>query len=123
MIHAEKYSIFDNVNLYIIKDKKYKTILASTYIHRNLSRDEATLNSLLSKVLKNATKKYSSMLDLNIYAESLYGCAYDVGVGKRANIQSIVSQVSFLNDRYSENSGFRIYGLIQVTEYLIRQWN
>lgn len=101
MIHAEKYNVFDNVNLYVVKDKKYKTVLASTYIHRNLSRDEVTFNSLLSKVLKNATKKYSSMLDLNIYAESLYGCSYDVGIGKRANIQSIVSQVSFLNDRYS----------------------
>jgi len=104
MAIAEKYNISDNINLYIIKDKKYKTVLASTYLHRNLSRDEATYNSLLSKVLKVATKKYSNLLDLSIYAEKLYGCGFDVSIGKRANVQSIVSQVSFLSDRYAGES-------------------
>ena len=104
MISAEKYNIFDNINLYVVKDKKYKTVLASTYLHRNLKREEATFNALLSKVLKNATKKYSSLLDLNIYAEKLFGLGFDIGVGKRASVQSIVSQVSFLNDRYTGES-------------------
>ena len=106
MIKAEKYNISNNINLYIIKDKKYKTILATTYIHRELSRKEATYNSLLSKVLKLATSKYSRLTDLNTYAEKLFGCIYDVGVSKRANVQSIVSQVSFLNDFYAGESIF-----------------
>lgn len=104
MIKTEKYNISDNINLYLIKDKKYKTILASTYVHRDLTREEATFNSLLSKVLKTATKKYSSLQDLSIYAESLFGCGFDVGIAKRANVQSIVSQVSFLNDRFAGES-------------------
>ena len=104
MANAEKYNIFDNINLYVIKDTKYKTVLASTYLHRNLNREEVTYNSLLSKVLKTATKKYSSILDLNIYAEKLYGCSFDMGVTKRANIQSIVSQVNFLNELYCDDN-------------------
>lgn len=104
MANAEKHNIFDNINLYVIKDTKYKTVLASTYLHRNLNREEVTYNSLLSKVLKTATKKYSSILDLNIYAEKLYGCSFDMGVTKRANIQSIVSQVNFLNELYCDDN-------------------
>ncbi|MBR3932998.1 MAG: insulinase family protein [Clostridia bacterium] len=101
MAVAEKFNVSDNINLYVIKDKKYKTVLASTYLHRNLCREEATFNSLLSKVLKVATKKYSNLLDLSIYAEKLYGCGFDIGISKRANVQSLVSQVSFLSDRYA----------------------
>lgn len=104
MVSAQKHKIFDNINLYVIKDKKYKTVLASTYLHRELKREEATFNALLSKVLKNATKKYSSLLDLSIYAEKLFGLGFDIGITKRANVQSIVSQVSFLNDRYTGES-------------------
>lgn len=101
---VEKYNILDNINLYVIKDKKYKTVLASTYIHRQLKREETTFNALLSKVLKNATKKFSSLLDLSIYAEKLFGLGFDIGITKRANVQSIVSQVSFLNDLYTGES-------------------
>ncbi len=106
MAMIKKYNICDNINLYIIKDKKYKTVLASTYLHRRLDRDEVTYNSLLAKVLKNASSEYSTLLDLNIYAEKLYGMGFDIGIGKRANVQSIVSQVSFLNDRYAGESIF-----------------
>ena len=101
MLSAEKYNVSDNINLYVIKDKKYKTIYSSTYLHRNLKREEVSYNALLSKVLKTATKKYSSLLDLSIYAEKLFGLGFDIGISKRANVQSIVSNVSFLNDRYS----------------------
>jgi len=104
MVSAQKYNIFDNINLYVIKDKKYKTVLASTYLHRELKREEATFNALLSKVLKNATEKFSSLIDLSIYAEKLFGLGFDIGITKRANVQSIVSQVSFLNDRYTGES-------------------
>ena len=96
-----KYNVSDNINLYIIKDKKYKTVTASVYLHRKLSRSEVTENSLLSKVLKCGTARYVNPNDLNIYAENLFGCAFDVGITKRADIQSIVSTVSAVTDRFA----------------------
>ena len=54
--------------------------------------------------LKNATDKFCTLLDLSIYAEKLFGLGFDIGITKRANVQSIVSQVSFLNDRYTGES-------------------
>lgn len=106
MSSVEKYNILNNINLYVIKDKKYKTVYAATYLHRLLKREEVSYNSLLTKVLKNATKKYSSLTALSTYAEKLFGLGFDIGITKRANVQSIVSQVSFLNDRYTENGIF-----------------
>jgi len=100
---AVKYAVTDNINLYVIKDTKYKTLYACTYVHRLLKREEVTLNSLLSKVLKTATASHNSMSELNIYAENLYGCLYDVGITKRANIQSIVSSVNVVSDKFTDS--------------------
>lgn len=107
MSTIEKYNVLNNINLYVIKDKKYKTVLASTYLHRSLKREEVSFNSLLTKILKTATKKYSSLPALSTYAEKLFGLGFDIGITKRANVQSIVSQVSFLNDRYTGQSIFK----------------
>lgn len=104
MNRIEKYCISDNINLYIIKDNKYKTVFGCTFLHRLLKRDETTFNSLLSKMLKNATADYPSMRQLNIYAENLYGCGYDVSISKRGNIQSIVSSVNVIADKFTGES-------------------
>ena len=102
---AEKYNISDNINLYVINDKKYKTVHYSFFLHRKLKKEEVTLNSLLSKVLKSGTKNHPTVSSLSKYAESLFGCGYDVFVTKRANVQSIVSSVNIVSDRFTnENS-------------------
>lgn len=112
MAEPQKHIIFDNINLYVIKDVKYKTVYACTHLYRTLKREEVTLNSLLSKVLKSATASYHSIKELSVYAENLFGCIYDVNVSKRANIQSIVSSVNVISDRYTgencENESFKL---------------
>ena len=102
---ALKYSVADNINLYVIDDKKYKTVYSAAFLHRRLDRDEVTLNSLLSKVLKTGTQMHPSMSELSKYAESLYGCAFDVSITKRANVQSIVSTVNMVSDRFTHETG------------------
>ena len=101
MAEPQKYVISDNINLYVIKDVKYKTVYACTHLYRTLKREEVTYNSLLSKVLKSATASFHSMKELSVYAENLFGCIYDVNVSKRANIQSLVSSVNVVSDRYT----------------------
>ncbi|MBQ4629643.1 MAG: insulinase family protein [Clostridia bacterium] len=101
MNNVIKHKISDNMNLYVIKDVKYKTVHCCTHLYRPLSREEATFNALLSKVLKCGTNKYSSMNELNVYAEELYGCIYDVSVSKKANLHSIVSSVNVIADKYT----------------------
>ena len=50
-----KNEIIKGINLYYIPDTKYKTVSMSAFLHRKLSRDEATSNALLSKLLKRGT--------------------------------------------------------------------
>ncbi len=104
MSEPQKYEISQYINLYVIKDSKYKTVYASTHLYRPLKREEVTYNSLLAKVLKSATATYHSMKEISVYAENLYGCIYDVNVSKRANIQSIVSSVNVVSDRYTNEN-------------------
>lgn len=101
MSKAVKYAVNENINLFIINDKKYKSVCSSAYLHRNLDRNEVTLNSLLSKVLKCGTSDYKSINELSAYAEDLYGCSFDVAVIKRANVQSIVSSVNVVADKFT----------------------
>ena len=96
-----KHKISDGINLYVIKDNKYKTVHCCTQVYRNLSRKEATFNALLSKVLKTGTSKHPSMNALNIYAEELYGCSADVSVVKKANLQSVISSVNVLDSKFA----------------------
>ena len=96
--------ISDGINLYYIPDFKYKTVSMTAFMHRKLSREEATYNALLSKVLKRGTEKCNNIYELNVYADSLYGALYDVNISKKAHVQSIVSSVNFLQDEYTEEN-------------------
>jgi len=99
-----KKEIINGVNLYYIPETKYKTVSMTAFLNRKLSREEATLNALLSKVLKRGTKKCKNIQELNVYADNLYGALYDVNVSKKAYVQSIVSSVNFLSDEYTNTS-------------------
>lgn len=99
-----KKEIQKNINLYYITDEKYKTVSMSLFLHRKLSRDEATFNAMLSKILRCGTQSKKDISALNLYAEELYGTLYDVNITKKAYAQSIVSSVNFLSDKYTEES-------------------
>lgn len=100
----EAYKIRDNINLYYIKDDKYKTTSVSAYINRKLKRDEVTKNALLSKVLARGTSKYNTIQTINSHLEGLYGTLYTIDVMKKANVQCIHCSVSNISDKYSGES-------------------
>lgn len=99
-----KKHISEGINLYYIPDSKYKTVSMSTYLTRRLSKEEATFNALLAKVLARGTQSAKNINELNIYADNLYGTLYDVNITKKAYAQSIVSSVNFLSDEYTDES-------------------
>lgn len=99
-----KKEILNNINLYYIPEEKYKTVSMSLFLHRKLSKDEATFNAMLSKILRCGTQKYPNISELNLYAEELYGMLYDVNIAKKAYAQSIVSTINFLSDKYTTDS-------------------
>lgn len=103
MDNLKVYNLMDNINLYVIKDTKYKTLYTSVHLYRNLNREEATFNSLLTKVLKSATSKFNSYRDLSKYSENLYGLSFDVSVSKLANLSVIYSSSKVVADKYTND--------------------
>ncbi|MCH4890210.1 insulinase family protein [Acidaminobacter sp. JC074] len=66
-------SINNRLSGYMIKSDKFKTDLIGVYIKRQLNKEEASLNALLSRILIRATKTYQTTKSLNTYLESCYG--------------------------------------------------
>ncbi len=99
-----KRELKNGINLYYIPDTKYKTVSASVFLNRKLSKDEATMNALLSKVLTGGTESCRDITALSTYADELYGTLYNVNITKKSYVQSIVSTVNFLSDNYTDDN-------------------
>ena len=98
MYELKKININNGVNLYYIEDDKYKTLSIALYLHRPMTREEVTKNSLLSDVLKSGTSTYPSMREISRCLEEMYGTSYDVSVSRRGGIQSLVASCSVVSE-------------------------
>ncbi len=97
----DTFKIKDNINLYYVKDDKYKTTSITAYVNRRLKREEVTKNALLSKVLARGTSKYNTIETINEHLENLYGTLYSIDVLKKANVQCLQCSVSNISDKYT----------------------
>lgn len=95
-----KINIKENINLYYVPTKKFKTTTFSIYIHRPLTREEATLNSLLTMVLRRACPGFEDTKSLSRYLDSLYGVAFSSAVRKKGERQLICANFQFINDKF-----------------------
>ncbi len=97
----ELYNIADGVNLYFLKDEKYKTASVCMSLKSELTKENVTKNALLSKVLRRGTKNLNSIEKINPYLEELYGARYDVFASKKANLMFLNCAVTAIADRYT----------------------
>lgn len=96
----EKINIKENVNLYYVPTKKFKTTTFSIYIHRPLTREETTLNSLLTMVLRRACPAFENTQALSRHLDSLYGAVFSSAVRKKGERQLICANFQFINDKF-----------------------
>lgn len=61
------------INLYTLKDDKFKSFRACVLLHRPLSRQESTLNTLLTATMRMQSKKFPSAREISEELENLYG--------------------------------------------------
>ncbi len=95
-----KIKIKENINLYYVHTKKFKTTTLGMYIHRPLTREETTLNSLLSSVLRCACPGYETRKELAEHLDDLYGAAFSSTVRKKGERQLICMNFQFVNQRF-----------------------
>ena len=96
----EKINIKENINLYYVPTTKFKTTAFSIYIHRPLVREETTLNSLLSMVLRRACPGFEDTKSISRYMDSLYGAVFSSAVRKKCERQLLCANFQFINDKF-----------------------
>lgn len=104
---AEKLSnlinktIKNGINLYFVKDDKFKTAALTVSFVRPLSKNEVTKNSLIPAVIRRGSKKYPETKALNLYLDSLYGAEFTSGVRKKGEVQMITFKFKSVADKYA----------------------
>ncbi|MBQ3022796.1 MAG: insulinase family protein [Clostridia bacterium] len=68
-----KTEIKKGVNLYTVQDKKFKSFRAVVLIHRPYLREEVTLNTLISAVIRMQSKNFPDAQKISEELENLYG--------------------------------------------------
>ena len=69
----QKKEIKKGINLYMIKDAKFKAFRACVLIHRPLSKEEVSLNTLLAATVRMQSRNYPDFGDISRELENLYG--------------------------------------------------
>lgn len=96
-------NIKENINLYYIPTKKFKTTTLGIYIHRPLTREECTINSLLSMVVRRGCPGFEDSKTLSRYLDNLYGAAFATTVRKKAERQILCANFQFVNDKFLDD--------------------
>ncbi len=102
-MRPELIKIKENINLHYIPTCKFKTTTFSIYIQRPLTREETTLNSLLSMVLRRGCPGFEDTKALSRYLDSLYGTAFSTSVRKKCERQLLCANFQFINDKFLDD--------------------
>ena len=103
MSNLIKKTIKSGINLYFVKDDKFKTTALTVSFLRPLCKEEVTKNSLIPALVRRGCEKYPDTKDLNRYLDSLYGAEFTAGVRKKGEVQMITFKFKTVADRYAED--------------------
>lgn len=84
-----KTELKKGINLYLVKDEKFKAFRACVLIHRPLTREEVTLNTLTAAVVRMQSKNYPTAQKISEELENLYGAELIVRASKYGERQII----------------------------------
>ena len=87
------------VNLYMINDSKFKTFSVSCLIHRPLSKEEVTLNTLLASTVRMQSGNYPTFAEISRELESLYGATLSSRASKYGERQLIKIGINSVSEK------------------------
>ena len=94
-------------NLHIIKTSKYKTVTMKVIFHSPIVKEEITKRNVLSDILLQSTKNYSSKRDMIIESEELYAADIYNNTQRWGNYIMTSFTLQVLNDRYTEEGNLK----------------
>ena len=110
----QEISINQNITLKLIPMSKLKTTTIGVYIHRPLTRKEASLNAVLPYVLKRGCKMCQNAEEISKYLENLYGASLGCAVIKRGEDHIIHFDLETISDKYAPNGEHLCDDLIKL---------
>ena len=99
----ESVKINENINLNFISMTKLKTTSVGVYIHRPLTKKDASYNALLPMVLKSASRLYPSREDIAAQLDNLYGATMGSAAIKMGEDHIIYFDAETISDKYTPN--------------------
>lgn len=93
-----KKEIKKGINLYMIKDSKFKSFRACVLIHRPLTKEEVSLNTLLAATVRMQSKNYPDFSKISEEMENLYGAELIARASKYGERQIIKLGVQSVSD-------------------------
>lgn len=113
----------DQVKLHLIRSDKFKTDLMGVYIKRPLDETEATLNTLLTRILERGTHSWPTSQALNHRLDDLYGAILSCDVNKYGELHAVQFKMQLPNERHIPDkdilsSGFDIMNEVVNAPFL-----
>lgn len=93
-----------NDNIFIVIDSKFKNIRFSVNFYTPISKENATYNQLLLKVLSSGCSRYPTISDINRRLATLYGSKMFTSVKRIENNFSFSFVFDVLCEKYSDKS-------------------
>lgn len=90
----------DQVNLHLIHSDKFKTDLIGVYFKRPLNEKEATMNTLLTRILERGTKTWPTSQALNQRLDELYGAILSCDVTKYGELHALQFKIQVPGARH-----------------------
>lgn len=83
----------ENLNIHLIKSSKFKTNLINICFKRPLNKEEATMNSLFTRIIERGTNTYKTARDLAKKLDDMYGAVLVCDVSKYGEMHVIDMKV------------------------------
>ena len=104
----KKKELKQGINLYMIKDDKFKAFRACVLIHRPLTKEEVSLNTLLAATVRMQSKNYPTFSRISEELENLYGADLISRASKYGERQIIKIGVQSVSDSaLGKNGNFK----------------
>lgn len=114
----KKIQLKDGIDLYLNRDGKFKTYMASVIFYRPLTREGASYGSLLTGMLKMGNRLCRTNRELNIELDKLYGAWIGCSSGKRGEEQNIRVAAETVCDEFLPTPVFdRVLELLFATAF------
>ncbi|MBE7036548.1 MAG: insulinase family protein [Ruminococcaceae bacterium] len=100
MSEIKTYTIKPGITLHHIDTNQFKTVSVGLHFHRQLKKNEAALNALLTDVMQRGNSKLKDTAAISRYLQALYGAYFDADIRRKGEDQILSYVISTVSDEY-----------------------